>query len=325
MIDSLSFDDILLVPRTGILESRSDADIKGELVLGHQLLLPLISANMPSVTGITMAVVMANNGGVGAVHRFQSIEDQVKQVKAIKQKNPSNALVSFGVKEEEKDRVIAQEKANKGLFPNIYLLDVAHADHIRVFDMIDWFRSKYPFTHLIVGNVATYAAAFELARRGASGIKVGVGPGAACTTREVTGFGIPQFSAIKRISLIREKYPHIRIIADGGCKNSGDIVKAFAAGADTVMLGRLLAGANEAPKPGIYHGNASKEMNGHHAPEGVSGNIPIEGPVKDILKELAWGIRSGVSYAGTKDLKGLRNVEITRVTPLAQVESGTRL
>ena len=118
----------------------------------------------------------------------------------------------------------------------------------------------------------------------------------------------------------------VPIIADGGIRNSGDIVKALAAGADTVMLGRLLAGADESPHPGLYWGMASKRVNGHHAPEGIEGIVPHTGPVKTTLKELAWGIKSGISYAGAVNLEELRaNAEFIRVSPMSMSETGTRL
>jgi IMP dehydrogenase len=183
-------------------------------------------------------------------------------------------------------------------------------------------------TFLIVGNVATGEAALDLTFAGVDGIKVGIGPGAACTTREVTGFGIPQLTAILDVSLtLRNNFNVLpTVIADGGIKNSGDIVKALAAGADTVMLGRLLAGSTESPLPGFYWGMASKKVNGHHAPEGIEGTVPITGPVKTTLKELAWGIRSGISYGGATNLRELREgAEFMRVSPMSAVESGTRL
>jgi thymidylate synthase (FAD) len=143
---------------------------------------------------------------------------------------------------------------------------------------------------LIAGNVATPYGACFLVEAGADGIKVGIGPGAACRTREVTGFGVPQLSAIMNVKQELDHCGYVTpIIADGGIKNSGDIVKALAAGADSVMLGSLLAGSDEAPKPGVYFGNASSRVNGHRAPEGVEGVVPLTGPVENIIKELACG------------------------------------
>jgi IMP dehydrogenase len=165
---------------------------------------------------------------------------------------------------------------------------------------------------------------------GVQGIKVGIGPGAACTTREVTGFGVPQLTAImdvrEAIDFYDKRTNKVTLIADGGIKNSGDIVKALAAGADTVMLGRLLAGCDESPLPGMYWGMASKKVNGHHAPEGIDGSVERTGSVKETIKNLTWGIRSGMSYAGVEHLEDLRSTtEFIRVSPQSMMESGTRL
>lgn len=322
MKESLSFDDVLLVPKYGVLSSRKDADLTAELIQGVPLGLPLVSANMPSVTGPEMAIAMWKNGGIGAIHRFQSIAEQLAEYRKVMIAG-AQVIVSFGTQADWLQRVDCLVNAGATLF----LLDVAHADSERTEKVITefWNRWHHPGVHLIVGNVATYEGAKRLAYAGADAIKIGIGPGAACTTREVTGFGVPQLSAISDVQQLRHLYPDLRFIADGGCKNSGDIVKAFAAGADTVMLGRLLAGADEAPNPGVYYGNASAHQNGHRAPEGEYGVIPKTGPVEDTLKRLAWGVRSGVSYGGGSNLKDLRKVDIIKVTPLAAHESGTRL
>jgi len=178
----------------------------------------------------------------------------------------------------------------------------------------------------MAGNIATLAGASFLAEAGADAIKVGIGPGAACTTREVTGFGVPQVTAIQNVSLVREYYPHVRIIADGGIRNSGDIVKALYFGASAVMIGSLFAGADEAPTPGVYYGNASHIVNGHNAPEGVSGYVERRGSVKEIVKNLTWGIRSGLSYAGASTIPELRdNVRYQIITPNGLAESRARV
>ena len=318
IIKGYSFDDVLLEPKHGQLSSRKDADLRAELVKDYWLSIPIISANMPSVTGLEMARAIYGAGGIGALHRFQTVQEQVDDYLALADCG-RNAIVSFGL--DDGERIEALYHAGARLF----LLDVAHADSQRVLSEVEWFNQWYSDCKLIVGNVATSDAAWSLASRGVDAIKVGIGPGAACVTREVTGFGVPQLTAINRVSWIKRSHPDIRIIADGGCKNSGDIAKAIAAGADTVMLGRLLAGADEAPDPGEYYGNASKKINGHHAPEGEHGEIETEGPVSEILKKLCWGLRSAVSYSGGTCLADLRYVRMIECSPLTQVESGTRL
>lgn len=313
--EAYSFDDLLLIPQEGILDSRKNADISTELVEGWPLLVPIISANMPSVTEAKMAWAMHILGAAGAFHRFCSIEDQIKMWKCSRQ-----GIVSIGLKDGfERTEKLAAKGAT------IFLIDVAHAHSNKVIDFVEKWRKEYPGLYLIVGNVVTQEATTKLAYYGVDAVKVGIGPGAACTTREVTGFGYPQLSAISNCS-IEKKYFDIRIIADGGIRNSGDIVKALAAGADTVMIGRLLAGCDEAPNPGEYYGNASYKVNGHNAPEGVEGNVEKTGPVANVIKKLAWGIRSGISYAGATNIKELQdNAEWVRVTPQAMSESGVRI
>jgi IMP dehydrogenase len=313
--EGLSFDDVLLVPQHGVLDSRADADISSDLVEDWPLLVPIISANMPSVTESKMARAMFFNSGIGALHRFCSIEDNVTMYK----KCGCGVICSFGLKDGlERTAALVHEGAVN------FCLDVAHADTDSVFKFIKQWKRRYPNVYLIVGNVAERYAAARLGSLGVDAVKVGIGPGAACVTREVTGFGMPQLTAIYECA--QEKDWGYKLIADGGIRNSGDIVKALAAGADTVMVGSLLAGCDEAPNPGEYYGNASYRVNGHNAPEGVSGTVERTGPVADVIKKLAWGIRSGISYAGATNLEELReNAEWVRISEASRYESGTRI
>lgn len=316
--EALSFDDVLLIPQEGVLDKRADADISSSVVSGIKVDIPIISSPMASVTEGEMAKAMRLYGGYGIIHRFLTIDEQIDQFKM----SPLDTAVAIGINE-------GYERWEK-LFVagcHIFCLDVAHAHHTAIRDFI----SKAPdelliASDLIVGNVATYYGAHFLAELGVAAIKVGIGPGAACTTREVTGFGYPQLSAIMNVAKVIDKFPDVRIIADGGIRNSGDIVKALAAGADTVMLGRLFAGADESPHPGLYWGMASKRVNGHHAPEGVEGVVPRTGSVGETMKNLAWGIRSGISYGGATNLEELRRYsQFVRVTPMSMQESGIRI
>lgn len=326
----LSFDDVLLRPQRGILEKREHADISTEVVAGLKIEVPIISSPMASVTERDMAAAMYSGGAYGIIHRFLTISEQQREYQdALMFGRPAEgAAIAIGINDEEpyKRWEILLSAGCK-----VFCLDVAHAHHDSIAKFIqgvpDDLRKE---SKLIVGNVATAFGARFLADIGVDAIKVGIGPGAACTTREVTGFGVPQLTAIMDVADALNqkypKYPHVKIIADGGIKTSGDIVKALAAGADTVMLGRLLAGADESPHPGLYWGMASKRVNGHHAPEGIEGVVDRTGPVSDTLKNLAWGIRSGLSYAGATNLKELRdNAVFIRVTPMSMGESGTRL
>jgi IMP dehydrogenase len=162
----------------------------------------------------------------------------------------------------------------------------------------------------------------RLEELGVNAIKVGIGPGAACTTRKVTGAGRGQLTAIMECANVAQ----VPIIADGGITTSGDIVKALGAGASTVMLGRLLAGCDESPNPGLYWGNASARVNGHRAPEGVEGTVERTGSLEDTIKPLLWGIRSGVSYAGFTSVKDMiGNVTFERISPGVVNESAARI
>jgi IMP dehydrogenase len=328
----LSFDDVLLVPKGGNLEKRAQADIRTRLVGDIRIPIPILSAPMESVTEHRMATAMRRAGGFGVIHRNLPIERQVQEYVDVEYDVeygldiPYPAGAAIGVNEgyERWEHLY-------GAGARIFVVDIAHAHHRAVSNFIN----NVP-THLrdggdnyvIVGNVATAEGAHFLAGLGVDGIKVGIGPGAACTTREVTGFGVPQLTAILDVADALALYGDNKptLIADGGIKNSGDIVKALAAGADSVMLGRLLAGANESPHPGLYYGMASKRVNNHRAPEGVEGAVPITGPVEDTIKQLAWGIRSGISYGGGKNLEDLQNnAEFILVSSSAAIESGVRV
>lgn len=316
--EGLSYDDVLLVPQYSKLAKRADADISGELGEGWALEVPIISANMPSVASPKLIKAMRATGAIGAHHRFCTIIENIHNYE-----EAGGGLISLGLKD-GMERAYRLAEAGAVTF----IIDVAHGDHEQVVDFIKAFRKEPAFNrlYLIAGNVATLTGAGRLAEQGIDAIKVGIGPGAACTTRETTGFGVPQLSAVMEVAEIKRFYPQVRVIADGGIKNSGDIVKALAAGADTVMIGSLFAGADEAPEPGVYYGSASKRVNGHHAPEGVEGKVERAGSVSGIIKRLAWGIRSGFSYAGATNIHELReNAEWVRCTPQAMIESGTRI
>jgi IMP dehydrogenase len=208
-----------------------------------------------------------------------------------------------------------------------FCLDVAHGHHDRVIEKLNKYKRIYPGVSFIAGNVATSLGCYDLAEAGADAIKIGIGPGAACTTREVTGFGVPQVSAIMECSLVKKDFPDVKLIADGGIKNSGDIVKALAFGADSVMVGRLLAGVDEAPFPGEYFGNASSKVRDYRAPEGIHGPIERSGSLEDVIKNLTWGIKSGLSYAGCSSIYDLHETDIDYVITSSQsmLETRTRI
>lgn len=315
--EGLSFDDVLLVPKRGVLNKRKEADISSEIVPGYKIGVPIISANMPSVTNGVMAQKMRDCGAFSILHRFGTFSEILHEFL----QTDRSVGCSIGLKNEHYVKSLYDSGCR------IFCLDVAHGDHEQVQTWLWNFGQKYDISKLIVGNVATYDAAETLCLFGVGAIKVGIGPGAACITREITGFGVPQLTAIMEVKqAIKDNGNYVKLIADGGIKNSGDIIKALAAGADTVMIGSLLAGCDEAPNPGFYYGNASKLINGHNAPEGVHGNVPKTGSVSEVIKKLAWGIRSGISYGGATNIKELQeNAEWIKVSPLSVLESGARI
>lgn len=322
-----TFDDVLIKPRFSELNSRRDVSLRS-----FDLELPIISANMDTVTGPAMATAMWKAGGVGALHRFCSIEKNLDMYL----NSPQETFCSIGLGDDEKSR--ARTLAEAGCFN--FILDVAHGAQQQVVDQAKWLKDYYNI-NLIVGNFATPESIQEFQKRLGSHqvtYKVGIGPGAACTTRIKTGVGVPQFSAIYECSLAGP------IIADGGIRTPGDVAKALAAGAQAVMVGRLLAGTLEAegtyyddgtgvPKVKVYRGSASKESydaQGKNSDwitaEGASGLIPITGSVSDVLKDISGGLRSALTYVGASDIVDFRRkVEFIKVTTNANIENGSRI
>ncbi len=323
----MSFDDVLLVPRKSVIASRKDADITGLLVKDIELSVPIIASPMTSVVNAAMAEAMYKAGGFSVLPRFATIAEQAEEYQKATINNIQNREyvcgAAFGI-QKGKERI--EKLYESGC--RVFVLDVAHAHSLEVENYLS--NLYFPEdARLIVGSIATYNAAADYINFGVHGLRVGIGPGAACTTREVTGFGVAQLSAIMEVyEAIKDTPSEYRptLIADGSIKSSGDIVKALAAGADTVMVGRLLAGTREAPYPGEYFGMASKRVNGHNAPEGAEGAVEDVGTVEEAMKKLAWGIRSGVSYGGVKSASELRNeTEFAILSPGVFHESAVRI
>jgi IMP dehydrogenase len=333
-----SYDDVLLRPKMGVVASRDEVDVQSPLALDMAYLeVPIVSAPMSSVTEWDMASRMRVAGGFGFIHRFMSVEEQINMLR--------RATAGLTTRRDPVEDVGCAIGINEGydrmadLFEwgcRVFCLDVAHAHHVQVEKFIKGIPQSFrEESWLIVGNVATYEGAKFLVDLDVDAIKVGIGPGAACTTRLVAGVGVPQLTAIMDVYRATEGF--VPIIADGGIKNSGDIVKALAAGADTIMLGHLLAGADEAPHLGEYYGMASaratKEANGFNsntnlgvAPEGVEGTVERTGPVMDTVANLVRGVKSGISYVGATNIRELRDqAEFLVVTPNTINESRSRI
>ena len=327
---ALCFDDVLLQPQFSEIESRTTIDI-GNHLGDNFYTLPIISAPMDTVTESEMAAEMSWHGGLGIIHRYNSPTEQAQQVE------PSTPAVggSIGVT----GGYLARAKTLLDAGARILCVDVAHGHHSLMKDALQNLKESFPDTHIMAGNVATAQAFKALAKWGADSIKVGIGGGSICSTRIQTGHGVPTLQSILdcREASVQTG---VKLIADGGIKNSGDIVKALAAGADFVMLGSLLAGTTESPgevyhtKNGpvkVYRGMASKEAQGdwkgsYSSHEGISTVIPHKGPIHNILEDLRRGITSGFSYSGAKNLTELQeHAKFIRQTTASCKESNTHI
>ncbi|MNK01118.1 Inosine-5'-monophosphate dehydrogenase [compost metagenome] len=311
----LTFDDVLIVPARSDVRSRRDPKLTSKLTKNISIETPIISANMDMVTEYDMAYAMNQLGGVGILHRFLSIEDQAAQARRLKEAGVRVISASVGVGEEFKARAKAVIDAGT----NIITIDIAHGHSVQMMETMKWLKDTYPTVDLIAGNMATPDAARELIEAGADAIKVGIGPGSMCTTRIITGCGVPQLTAIALCAEVAESYG-VPVIADGGLRTSGDMFKAFAAGASTVMLGSMLSGTIESPgeiKNGKkqYRGMASRSAQESWrggvpegmAPEGESTAVTVKGHVKDVILEVTGGIRSGMSYVNATTVAEIKD------------------
>ena len=332
--EALTFDDVTLVPKySEILPSEVDTSIKITEFL--KLKIPLISSAMDTVTESKMAISIAKAGGLGIIHRNLNISKQISEIKKVKKnKLLVGAAVGAGANEFERAERILRENVN------MIVVDTAHGHTKKVSEIIKFIKKKKIKTVLCAGNIATPEAAKFLLKLGVDVIKVGIGPGSICTTRLVAGIGVPQLSAILAVrNGVKNK--NLKIISDGGIKYSGDLAKAFAAGADAVMIGSLFAGTDEAPgklikKNGKFFksfrgmgsvgamnkGSAdryfqSKQKNlSKYVPEGVEGFAKYKGKVSNVIFKLVGGLKSSMGYLGSKQIKYLRNkpkfVKITK-------------
>lgn len=475
----LTFDDVLLVPKRSPFRSRKDVTTTSKLTNSISLTVPIISANMDTVTEAKMAIAMARAGGVGVLHRFMTVDAQVRQVRQVKRaegymvENPytidgsatiaraqrlmrrydvgglvvtngGEKLIGLVTQRDillapddsaeistvmtQPDKIIsatpdttlpeahallhehrleklpildadgnlvglitAQDVVRAKRLPNgtkdskgrlvvgaaigvqandmervekllaagcdFLVLDIAHGHADHCIDMVRNIRSQFPDAQIVAGNVATRDGARELVEAGADAIKVGIGPGSICTTRIVTGFGVPQLTAIMDSAAgIADAGRDVPLIADGGIKTSGDLVKALAAGASTVMIGSMFAGCDEAPgSPVIRDGQKVKVVRGMASlgaamgrkaaedadagadesaespedwdkvvPEGVEAVVPYRGYVKEILYQLVGGLRSGMSYGGARTVAELHEkAEFVEITSAGVRESNS--
>lgn len=325
---AITFDDVLLIPSYNHHESRRVVDISMR-DRGNQLSLelPVMSSNMDTITESAMANFMHEKGGIGVLHRFMSIEDNVAEFK--KCKGP--VFVSIGCSAADITRCEALRDAGAQYF----CIDVAHAHAKYVGKTLKKIRNLLKNQCIMAGNVATYAGADYLASCGADIIKTGIGGGSVCSTRIKTGFGVPMLTAIRDCAKTDRS-----IIADGGIRTSGDIVKALAFGADFVMIGGMLAGTEPTPgkvvtkedgsKVKSYRGMASREaqeaflgqMHDWKTAEGVSAEVPFSDRQDDIIADIIGGLRSGLTYAGANCISELqRKLNYVTVTQAGRLES----
>ena len=328
----LTFDDVLLVPRRSSIRSRQDVSLETNLTKNIRIDLPILAANMDTVCEEEMALALARLGGVGILHRFMTVEAQAQMVENVKNEN-SQFIVGAAVGTDHD--AIVRSKALVASGVDVLVLDIAHGHAEHAIYALKELKDSFPDTDVIAGNVATHAGAEDLYEAGADAIKVGVGPGGVCTTRLVAGVGVPQLTAIFSASEVP-----IPIIADGGVTSSGDIAKAIAGGADTVMIGSLFAGTKESPgevessPKGLVkrvRGMASfeaiearairtgelvdDEYFEQRAPEGVEGVVPYKGEVSKLIAQMVAGLKSGMSYSNARTIPEFwEKAEFIRVT-----------
>ena len=326
----LTYDDVLLLPDASEVVP-SEVITKTSLTRRISLDIPLISAAMDTVTESAMAIAMAKLGGIGIIHRNLAIEEQVTHAKLVK---GAGLIVGAAVGVGDDGFKRAQELIEVGV--DVIVVDTAHGHHRAVLDAIERIKSNYSEQEIIGGNVATRAGAQALINAGADAVKVGVGPGSICTTRVIAGVGVPQITAIMEAAKACKK-ADVPLIADGGLQYSGDIAKAIVSGADSVMLGSLLAGCDESPGELIESGGKKfKRYRGMGSlgamqsrgetksyskdrymqddvlsedklvPEGIEGKVSYRGPVGDVVHQLVGGLRSGMGYAGAEDISALQ-------------------
>ncbi len=464
--EALTFDDVLLTPRHSQVLPR-DVQLKTQLTRNISLNIPLLSAAMDTVTESRLAIALAQEGGIGIIHKNLSIERQAQEVSRVKKfesgvvtepitisptttisqvlqltethgisglpvvdgdklvgivtqrdlrfekrldqpvsaiMTPQDRLVTVPENATRADAIekLHQHRIEKVLvvndnfelsgmitvkdiqkakdFPNackddeqrliagaavgtgndteervaalvaagvdVLIVDTAHGHSQGVLDRVEWIVANYPNVDVIGGNIATGAAATDLVARGASGVKVGIGPGSICTTRVVAGVGVPQITAIDNVAKALDG-TGVPLIADGGIRFSGDMAKAIAAGASSVMVGSLLAGTEEAPgEVELYQGRSYKSYRGMGSvgamragssdryfqddedtedklvPEGIEGRVPYKGPVAAIIHQMLGGVRSSMGYCGTPDIDSMRrDAEFVRITGAGMRES----
>lgn len=325
---AFTFDDVLLIPSYNHYESRRDVDISStdrtkKLTLG----LPVMTSNMDTITEHAMANFIGSKGGIGVLHRFMTIEKNIEEFK----KCQYPVFVSVGTSEKDLERA----EALKAVGAQYFCLDVAHAHAKYVGRTLKRLREHLPEDCIMAGNIATYAGADYLASCGADLLKVGIGGGSVCSTRIKTGFGIPTLTSIQECARVDRS-----IVADGGIRTPGDVVKALAFGADYVMVGGIFSGTRPTPGPVVtrpdgskvkeYRGMASREAQENFmgnlpewkTAEGVATYVPYREDEEAIIHDIVGGLRSGLTYGGSATIPELqRKLNYVMVTQAGRAES----
>ena len=338
--EALTFDDVILVPKySSILPAETNLNIN----LGNSLNLkiPFLSSAMDTVTESSMAIAIAQKGGLGIIHRNLSTHEQIKEIKKVKKKN---LITGAAIGTTNEDLIRAKSILDAGA--DLIVIDTAHGHSekvIKTLNKIKKISSKIP---ICVGNIATGEAALRLYNEGADILKVGIGPGSICTTRMIAGIGVPQITAVMEVKKSM-KNKKIKIISDGGVKFSGDIVKGLAAGADAIMMGSIFAGTDESPGKRYKHknkfykayrgmgsigamseGSSNRYFQKNHkdkskfVPEGVEARISYKGSVDRIIHQFQGGLRSSMGYIGAKIINEIqKKAKFVKITKAGFYES----
>lgn len=334
MKHALTYDDVALVPQFNNIPSRTEPSLETWLTKSLKIGIPLIAANMDTVIGEALAEILLEQGSIPIFHRFTGLEEQKQWVRRF----AGRTFISCGIQRLDETR----ELLDLGAIG--VCIDVAHGHSDRMLRHIHELKKSHPEKQVIAGNVCTAMAFQDLVNAGADAVKVGVGPGAACTTRMVTGFGVPQFTAVRDCAGVAEKL-RVPLIADGGIRSSRDVVLALAAGASSVMIGKRFALTTEsaaskrvcaAVKSGYeakFRGQASADfqvefyggLKDKTVAEGIDFWAPVQGSALELLNEFLGGIRSGMTYGGARSIKELqRKAEFVQVTGTYLHESNPR-
>lgn len=329
VIDGLTFDDVLLVPRYSEIKSRGDIDLSVKLskglIVGH----PIIPANMKTITEGAMARTILETRGIALIHRFMPLDQQFDTISL--HSGNWNKYVGFSVGMKDTDREAVDKFIKRGV--KIICIDVAHGHTKLCISMTEWIAKKYPDIFLIAGSIATAEGAIALWEAGADAVRVGIGNGSICSTRLEAAAGVPQLTALSDVwdakrNMERTLGRKLFSICDGGMSKAGDCVKALCF-SDLLMTGNLVAGTDETPGELLtidgrtyksYVGSSTHKTN---RVEGVAAIVPSKGPAKTVLTKIWEGIQSGLSYQGCSNLEQLKqNPQFVRLTNAGLKESG---